>query len=73
MNRRTERERRDFMEYPFGFGFELMKNPRAMNYFFALDDERKRALMRSISEIDSREQMRGFLAGLCEPSKGKTP
>lgn len=56
----------DCMEYPFGFGFELMKNQRAMKFFFSLDDEQKRDLMKTISEIESREEMRGFLAGITE-------
>ena len=54
----------EYMEYPFGFGFELMGNPRAMEYFFSLDEERKRELMKTISAIRTREEMRGFLEGI---------
>lgn len=56
----------DRMIYPYGFGFALMENPRAMQYFFSLDDERQRSLMRTIAEIESPEEMRGFLAGISE-------
>ncbi len=77
MKRRNNREPSECMEYPFGFGFELMNNPRALKFFFSLDDEGKRALMKSIQEIESREEMRGFLEGIVQqipsPPHGKTP
>ena len=60
------------MIYPYGFGFALMENPRAMQYFFSLNDERKRALMRTIREIESPEEMRGFLAGIVEQNAENT-
>ena len=66
MKQHAKNEPRDPMEYPFGFGFELMKNPRAMQLFFSLDDERKRRLMKSIAHIQSHEEMRGFLEGITE-------
>jgi hypothetical protein len=64
------------MEYPFGFGFELMSNPRAMERFFSMDDKQKRELMRAIAAIRTREEIRGFLAGITAelpPSERKTP
>ena len=66
MKRVHSPKKAECMEYPFGFGFELMKNERAMKLFFSLDDEQKRNLMKTISEIESREEMRGFLAGFTE-------
>ncbi len=66
MKRKHTKQPPDCMEYPFGFGFALMDNPRAMSFFFSLDDNRKRELMRSIVEIQSQEEMRGFLAGIAE-------
>lgn len=77
MKRRKTQEPRECMEYPFGFGFELMNNPRALQLFFSLDDDATRALMKSIQEIESREEMRGFLEGLVHristPTQEKTP
>ena len=52
------------MEYPFGFGFELMKNPDAMERFNTMSEEEKREVFGRISEIDSREEMRRYLAEL---------
>ena len=66
MKRNQLKQPPDCMEYPFGFGFALMDNPRAMKFFFSLDDDRKRDLMKTISQIQSREEMRGFLAGITE-------
>ena len=52
------------MEYPFGFGFELMKHPDAMERLNTMSDEEKREVFRQISKIDSREEMRTYLAEL---------
>ena len=65
------------MEYPFGFGFALMSNPRAMTLFFSLNEEHQRDLMRTISGIESREEIRGFLEGIVQsipnPTHRETP
>lgn len=66
----------EYMEYPFGFGFELMNNPKAMKLFFSLDDRGQRELMKTVSTIRTREEMRGFLWGLTEElptTRQKTP
>lgn len=52
------------MEYPFGFGFELMKHPDAMERFEAMSEEEKKEAFRRISEIDSPEEMRKYLEEL---------
>ena len=66
------------MEYPFGFGFELMKHPDAMARFNTMSEEEKREAFRRISEIGSREEMRIFLTelgrggGLQDPNGHRT-
>jgi hypothetical protein len=52
------------MEYPFGFGFELMKHPDAMERLNTMSEEEKRVTFRRISEIGNREEMRRFLTEL---------
>ena len=52
------------MEYPFGFGFELMKNPDAMERFNTMSEDEKREVFGRISEIKSREEMRRYLTEL---------
>ena len=51
-------------EYPFGFGFELMKHPDAMARFEVMSEDERREAVRRISEIGSREEMRNFLIAL---------
>lgn len=69
MKKKKEAIPEESMEYPFGFGFELMKNPRAMELILSMDDEKKGNLMKEISAIRNRAEMRGFLAGLVESSQ----
>ena len=52
------------MEYPFGFGFELMKHPDAMERLNTMSEEERRVTFRRISEIGNREEMRRFLTEL---------
>ncbi len=66
MKKQVNAKPTESMEYPFGFGFELMNNPRAMEIFFSLDEKRMRELMKTVSAIRTREEMRGFLAGIAE-------
>ena len=52
------------MEYPFGFGFELMKHPEAMSRLDSMNEEEKRETVRRLSEIGNREELRKFLTAL---------
>lgn len=72
MKKKKEASPKEYMEYPFGFGFELMNNPSALKLFLSLSDKRKAELMKRIATIESSEEMRGFLAGLVE-SSGRPP
>ncbi len=60
------------MEYPFGFGFELMRNPHAMERLEAMGDKEKRAVMKRVSEADSPEEIRRILEELAGDPKKKS-
>ena len=51
-------------EYPFGFGFELMKHPDAMARFEVMNEDERREAVRRLSEIENHEEMRNFLLAL---------
>ena len=60
------------MEYPFGFGFELMRNPRAMERLEAMGDQEKRAVMKRVSEAESPEEIRRILGELAGETTKKS-
>lgn len=52
------------MEYPFGFGFELMNNPEAMAYLDSLEDTDKKKLMKRMGQLKTAEELREFIRKL---------
>ena len=63
-----EHERYTPPEYPFGFGFALMQNPRAIAHFHRMSEPEQRELGRKISSISSEEEWRDLVREL-----GKIP
>ncbi len=59
-------EKKDYLppEYPFGFGFALMKNPRAMQNFAEMSEWQKRELGRKLQRISSEQELRKMIEEL---------
>lgn len=51
-------------EYPFGFGFALMQNPKALERFRTMSDLRKREWMRKLPRIQTEEDLREFVEAI---------
>ena len=51
-------------EYPFGFGFALMNNPKAMQAFAQMNEGQKRDLGRKIHRISSEQELRKLIEEL---------
>ncbi len=49
-------------EYPFGFGFALMQNPKAMEHFGEMNEPQRRELGRKINAISSEEDLRTLIS-----------
>jgi|GEM_PF-5381205 len=64
MNERTEKNKYLLPEYPFGFGFALMQNPRAMQTFAAMNEWQKRELGRKLQRVSSEQELRGVIEEL---------
>ena len=48
-------------EYPFGFGFALMQNPRAMQTFKQMNEGQKRDLGRRLQTISSEKEIKNLI------------
>ena len=55
-------------EYPFGFGFALMENPKAMERFQAMSEPQKRALGRRLRDLRTEQELRMLVAEMASPS-----
>lgn len=51
-------------ELPMGFGSALMQNSAAMQYFTALDEQRQREIIKATQFIESKQEMKNFVANL---------
>ncbi|MBO5938813.1 MAG: hypothetical protein J6Q82_04865 [Clostridia bacterium] len=51
-------------EYPFGFGFALMQNPRAIAHLSEMSEPEWREFGRKISAISSEEEWRNLISEL---------
>ncbi len=61
----------EYMEYPFGFGFELMEQPKALECFNAMSEQEQEELLRKLLTVHTREEMRGFVKAMAasQPKK----
>ena len=57
-------ERMPQNEYPFGFGFALMENPRAMQGFAQMSEAQKRDLGRKLQAISSDADLKNLIEEL---------
>ena len=51
-------------ELPMGFGAALMQNSGAMQYFTGLDERRQREILEATHFIESKQEMKNFVANL---------
>ena len=53
-----------YSELPMGFGAALMQNSGAMQYFTGLDERRQREIIDATHFIESKQEMKNFVANL---------
>lgn len=53
------------LELPMGFGMALAQNEAAMKQFEALSESEKQAVIQKTHSVQSKQEMRQLVAGLC--------
>lgn len=60
----------DGSQLPLGLGMAFAQNLHAMNYFSNLSKEEQEEIINQTHEIRSKEEMKKFVSGLGEGTKG---
>lgn len=59
-----KKENNIYSELPMGFGAALMRNSAAMQYFTGLDERKQREILEATHFIESKQEMKNFVANL---------
>lgn len=60
----NENERYRAPQYPFGFGFALMSDAKAMQHFEQMTDDQKRELGRKLQKISSEQELKNLILSI---------
>ncbi|MBR3767168.1 MAG: hypothetical protein IKL10_02895 [Clostridia bacterium] len=53
-------------EMPVGFGMALAQNPKAMEKFALMSEEKKREIIQGTHAVNSKEEMHRYISDLAE-------